>query len=719
MKKYKMDLHIHTPASKCYLGPKNDDEYFEILKSASEQEIEIMAITDHNTIEGYKHLMQLKENVLKKIEFLEQYQNESQRMKEEYDDMISKKELFDNILILPGVEVTLNPGIHMLVIGNGENIEILSEILDDTGYDYKKRGSDNDNSIDVDVINFLKNPKLNGLIISAPHIDSKNGIYKEIDGQYRSSIMKNAIITSFSINSDTQKENIIRMFSTDPEYKRENMPAFINCSDAHESTKVGSKYSYVELELKSFDKLKELFDNPAGRITDIDDDRLIATIKNILKREDALLVGRPDDKLEEISKTLCAVLNEDIPVLIFGIDENLKLLGVNDSDNTFESRIDSAFNRITSSACSIGYSIKSYKLGNGRYVYILIIKQDERYLWYLKEEKEVYYLVDNKASLAGIEDIEKIVYDNALKDLFQIEQKDEERLNRANIQINSTKSRTDKAFVLKQIVEGCYPILKYCNIDICEASKLSENLVEQIPDNGSVTGNSYYIFKNAIRLSEAVLRFSCPTAFLSGEILEAVKSFDVKKDSIVIVRGGGTHYIPETGKIFGINEAFIVLSAKENTNFNMKVLLAWMKSSLFTWYISRKLGSTDIYLPSILTNSVFPIEKIENEKDLVSVVDKVISLEQEFLKNYEKLPLLENINFSETPDSWELFSIVDKHNNMVALEMRNVDKYFFDLFGIEENGIKWIGDDLKAESIYDYLTEDIFVAVESDACDSN
>ena len=37
MKKYKMDLHIHTPASKCYKGAKNDDEYLKIIESAKEQ----------------------------------------------------------------------------------------------------------------------------------------------------------------------------------------------------------------------------------------------------------------------------------------------------------------------------------------------------------------------------------------------------------------------------------------------------------------------------------------------------------------------------------------------------------------------------------------------------------------------------------------------------------------------------------------------------------
>ncbi|MDD6481051.1 MAG: hypothetical protein PUF65_02070 [Lachnospiraceae bacterium] len=275
MKKYKMDLHVHTPASKCYLGPKTDDEYFEILSAASNQGIEILAITDHNTVAGYERLVQLKEDVLKKIEFLEQYQNESYRMKEEYDDMVAKRNLFENLLILPGVEITLNPGIHILVIGNHNDVDKLSDILDDTGYSKEKRGSDNDNAIDVDIVNFLKNPKLKGLIVSAPHIDSKNGIYAEMDGHYRSSVMKSDVITSFSINSDSQKENIIRMFSSNPEYKREKMPAFINCSDAHESAKVGNKYSYVEMEAKSFSELVALFDAPDGRITDTDDDRLI------------------------------------------------------------------------------------------------------------------------------------------------------------------------------------------------------------------------------------------------------------------------------------------------------------------------------------------------------------------------------------------------------------------------------------------------------------
>lgn len=34
---YAADLHVHTPASKCYRGNKDDNEYFEIVKQYYEK----------------------------------------------------------------------------------------------------------------------------------------------------------------------------------------------------------------------------------------------------------------------------------------------------------------------------------------------------------------------------------------------------------------------------------------------------------------------------------------------------------------------------------------------------------------------------------------------------------------------------------------------------------------------------------------------------------
>ena len=56
----KIDLHIHTPASSCYKGTKDDDEYLKIVRTAKEKGLKIVAITDHNSISGYKKIKEIK-----------------------------------------------------------------------------------------------------------------------------------------------------------------------------------------------------------------------------------------------------------------------------------------------------------------------------------------------------------------------------------------------------------------------------------------------------------------------------------------------------------------------------------------------------------------------------------------------------------------------------------------------------------------------------------
>jgi predicted metal-dependent phosphoesterase TrpH len=48
----KFDLHIHTPKSKCYTGDKDDGEFLRIIQKAKDEGLKIIAITDHNSIEG-------------------------------------------------------------------------------------------------------------------------------------------------------------------------------------------------------------------------------------------------------------------------------------------------------------------------------------------------------------------------------------------------------------------------------------------------------------------------------------------------------------------------------------------------------------------------------------------------------------------------------------------------------------------------------------------
>ncbi|MCX6163539.1 MAG: hypothetical protein NTU73_01550, partial [Ignavibacteriae bacterium] len=100
---FKTDLHIHTPASKCYKGIKDDEEYFRILEAAVKKELKIIAFTDHNTIAGYKKLMQIKEKLyFDKITF--ERLTDSHQAKENLKIINKKMQLFEKLIIFPGVE---------------------------------------------------------------------------------------------------------------------------------------------------------------------------------------------------------------------------------------------------------------------------------------------------------------------------------------------------------------------------------------------------------------------------------------------------------------------------------------------------------------------------------------------------------------------------------------------------------------------------------------
>ena len=47
----RMDLHLHTPASNDYQEPHVS--YLDILRQAAARGLDIIAITDHNTVAGY------------------------------------------------------------------------------------------------------------------------------------------------------------------------------------------------------------------------------------------------------------------------------------------------------------------------------------------------------------------------------------------------------------------------------------------------------------------------------------------------------------------------------------------------------------------------------------------------------------------------------------------------------------------------------------------
>jgi hypothetical protein len=116
-----MDLHLHTPGSSDYQEP--GVSYLDILQRAEQRDLNLVAFTDHNTVRGYREMLEEIEQLnllreLKRIEADEQYRLD------EYERLLS------SMLVLPGFEFTATFGFHILGIFSPETtIRELEHIL--------------------------------------------------------------------------------------------------------------------------------------------------------------------------------------------------------------------------------------------------------------------------------------------------------------------------------------------------------------------------------------------------------------------------------------------------------------------------------------------------------------------------------------------------------------------------------------------------------------
>ncbi len=94
MQWYKMDLHLHTPASADWQEP--GVSYLDLLHKAEMQGLDILAITDHNTVAGCAALQEEIEQ-LQLLERLGRIHPEEKRQLDEF------RRIGNKILVLPGL----------------------------------------------------------------------------------------------------------------------------------------------------------------------------------------------------------------------------------------------------------------------------------------------------------------------------------------------------------------------------------------------------------------------------------------------------------------------------------------------------------------------------------------------------------------------------------------------------------------------------------------
>lgn len=132
MRWFRVDLHIHTPASEDYAD--KDVTFLDILREAERRGLDVIGFTDHNTIAGY-------ETVFDEIEFLERLEARGRLNEQEQAELNEYRRLLSKITLLPGFELTTSYGSHVLGLFSPDMPDCISRIkaiLNELGVPYDK-----------------------------------------------------------------------------------------------------------------------------------------------------------------------------------------------------------------------------------------------------------------------------------------------------------------------------------------------------------------------------------------------------------------------------------------------------------------------------------------------------------------------------------------------------------------------------------------------------
>jgi len=256
-----MDLHIHTPGSNDYQEPHIS--YLDILRQASARGLDIIAITDHNTVAGYAAMQREVEQLLW-LESRGRIDPLEQRQLDEY------RRVLDKLLVLPGFEFTATFGFHILGIFPPETpVSFLEHLLLTLRVPpsllragSSTVGATSDVLTAYDVID-----EAGGIVIAA-HVNSGNGVMMrglDFGGQTRVSYTQDPHLHALEVTDLEKRGNqTTRRFfdGSKPEYPR--AMRCIQGSDAHRLIResanspypgIGDRITEALLEELTFDAL--------------------------------------------------------------------------------------------------------------------------------------------------------------------------------------------------------------------------------------------------------------------------------------------------------------------------------------------------------------------------------------------------------------------------------------------------------------------------------
>ncbi len=267
---YRMDLHLHTPASADYQEPNTT--YLDILRKAEFRGIDMIAMTDHNSVAGYSHMM-------RDIEQLTYLEGLGRAQPDELKRLVEYRRLLEKILVLPGFEFTATFGFHILgIFAPSTPVRLIEHLL--LSLNVPPHVLDEGNSevgASADVLTAYETINTSGGICIAAHVNSSHGVAMrgfDFGGQTKIAYTQDRYLHALEVTDlGRQDRNSTERFFNGTKSGYDRRMRCIQGSDAHRlnalpntdknaknaNLGVGDRVTEVLLPERSFEALLEMF----------------------------------------------------------------------------------------------------------------------------------------------------------------------------------------------------------------------------------------------------------------------------------------------------------------------------------------------------------------------------------------------------------------------------------------------------------------------------
>ena len=232
---YQVDLHVHSPASSDYCGDTNISPHQFVLAYVAHG-LDLIAITDHNTGAYIDDAMAARNEIA--------------------------QEEGKNITILPGVELYVSPGVHLLAILSEGGSAAISDLLSRLGLPVGQHG-DTTKLVNLsigDIVRIVHERR--GLLIGA-HSNSTHGVVDKLDGQPRLEWLRE--LDALEIKSGQEEEKVSKTINYVTNSLGVSIP-FTFGSDSHNAASE-STGMWVKMAEPSFTSLRQFTFEPELRVS--------------------------------------------------------------------------------------------------------------------------------------------------------------------------------------------------------------------------------------------------------------------------------------------------------------------------------------------------------------------------------------------------------------------------------------------------------------------